>query len=154
MGALKDAGIRSLQHNLASYEQSTKDEENQENSSLEDAFKAYLNTNSKAQREKLLKEFAARRIEFVEYLRAHPELLAAETQTALIFAALGGKTSELETITDAHGRKTRKRKTRQAAPNMAALERLLDSIGDAGADTDNSFVEAIEKAGDDVWRPE
>ncbi len=129
-------------------------ERSEASKSLQELFDDYLKTDNKAQREKMLKEFAARRIEFVEYLRAHPELLAAETQTALIFAALGGKTSELETITDAHGRKTRKRKTRQAAPNMAALERLLDSIGDAGADTDNSFVEAIEKAGDDVWRPE
>ena len=44
MGALKDAGIRSLQDNLAAYDAARKQEEKQDANSLKSLFDAYLNT--------------------------------------------------------------------------------------------------------------
>ena len=100
MGALKDAGIRSLQDNLAAYDAARKQEEKQDANSLKSLFDAYLNTKSKAKRERMLKEFSERRLEFAAYLQAHPELVAAETKRALITAALGGEYVETETGVD------------------------------------------------------
>lgn len=141
MGALKDAGIRSLQDNLAAYDAARKQEEKQETNSLKSLFESYLNTRSKSKREKMLKEFAARRLEFAEFLQAHPELVAAETQRALITAALGGEYVETETGTDAKGRRHKRRRVRQVAPNLAAIIQLMES--EVAQKPENNLLEII-----------
>ncbi|WP_303162304.1 hypothetical protein [Ruminococcus champanellensis] len=152
MGALKDAGIRSLQDNLAAYDAARKQEEKQDANSLKSLFDAYLTTKSKAKRERMLKEFSERRLEFAAYLQAHPELVAAETKRALITAALGGEYVETETGVDSAGRRHKRRRVRQAAPNLQAILQLLDATT-ADAEEGNTFLDAIEKAGESAWEP-
>ena len=152
MGALKDAGIRSLQDNLAAYDAARKQEEKQDANSLKSLFDAYLNTKSKAKRERMLKEFSERRLEFAAYLQAHPELVAAETKRALITAALGGEYVETETGVDSAGRRHKRRRVRQAAPNLQAILQLLDATT-ADAEEGITFLDAIEKAGESAWEP-
>lgn len=143
MGALKDAGIRSLQDNLAAYDAARKQEEKQDANSLKSLFDAYLNTKSKAKRERMLKEFSERRLEFAEYLQAHPELVAAETKRALITAALGGEYVETETGTDASGRKHKRRRVRQVAPNLQAILQLMET--DVAQKPENNLMEIIRE---------
>lgn len=152
MGALKDAGIRSLQDNLAAYDAARKQEEKQDANSLKSLFDAYLNTKNKAKRERMLKEFSERRLEFAAYLQAHPELVAAETKRALITAALGGEYVETETGVDSAGRRHKRRRVRQVAPNMQAILQLLDATT-ADAEEGNTFLDAIERAGESAWEP-
>lgn len=150
MGALKDAGIRSLQDNLAAYDAARKQEEKQDANSLKSLFDAYLNTKSKAKRERMLKEFSERRLEFAAYLQAHPELVAAETKRALITAALGGEYVETETGVDSAGKRHKRRRVRQVAPNLQAILQLLDATT-ADAEESSKFLDAIEKAGESAW---
>lgn len=152
MGALKDAGIRSLQDNLAAYDAARKQEEKQDANSLKSLFDAYLNTKNKAKRERMLKEFSERRLEFAAYLQAHPELVAAETKRALITAALGGEYVETETGVDSAGRRHKRRRVRQVAPNLQAILQLLDATT-ADAEEGNTFLDAIERAGESAWEP-
>lgn len=152
MGALKDAGIRSLQDNLAAYDAARKQEEKQDANSLKSLFDAYLNTKSKAKRERMLKEFSERRLEFAAYLQAHPELVAAETKRALITAALGGEYVETETGVDSAGKQHKRRRVRQVAPNLQAILQLLES--DVAPKPENNLLEIIreglEAESDDV----
>ncbi len=143
MGALKEAGIRSLQDNLAAYDAARKQDEKQDANSLKSLFDTYLNTKSKAKRERMLKEFSERRMEFAEYLQSHPELVAAETKRALITAALGGEYIETETGTDSSGRKHKRRRVRQVAPNLQAILQLMET--DVAQKPDNNLLEIIRE---------
>lgn len=143
MGALKEAGIRSLQDNLAAYDAARKQDEKQDANSLKSLFDTYLNTKSKAKRERMLKEFSERRMEFAEYLQSHPELVAAETKRALITAALGGEYIETETGTDSSGRKHKRRRVRQVAPNLQAILQLMET--DVAQKPENNLMEIIRE---------
>ena len=144
MGALKDAGIRSLQDNLAAYESAKADPKKQDQSSLRGLFESYLNTTSKSKREKMLREFSARRLELAGYIKDHPELIAAEAQRALIAAALGSEIEETETEVDSRGRKKRKHRTKRIEPNVAALVRLLDT--EVAAKPENNLADIIRES--------
>ena len=144
MGALKDAGIRSLQDNPAAYESAKADPKKQDQSSLRGLFESYLNTTSKSKREKMLREFSARRLELAGYIKDHPELIAAEAQRALIAAALGGDVDETETEIDSRGRKKHKRRTKRIEPNVAAIIRLLDT--EVATKPENNLADIIRES--------
>ena len=88
----------------------------------------------------------------IVYLQAHPELVAAETKRALITAALGGEYVETETGVDSAGRRHKRRRVRQVAPNLQAILQLLES--DVAPKPENNLLEIIreglEAESDDV----
>lgn len=58
--------------------------------SLGELTEAFLNTEDKAERERMLREFKERRTELSEFFKQNPELLNAEAERALLEAISSG----------------------------------------------------------------
>lgn len=114
----------------------------------------YLNTPNKRQRDRMTEEFKARRLEFAEFLKANPELVTIETKNALISAAVGGQYTDDEIAIDNKGKKTVKRSTKQVAPNVTAILKLLELQDDGSEIEDDGFIDAISGKVEDIWQEE
>lgn len=118
--------------------------------SFEELTKRFFASSDKAERERLLADFAAKRSELADFIESNPELLKAELERAVLMAAVGGRSEETEISVDSRGRRTVKRSIKQTAPNAAAAFRYLEKAvpeiwGDnaSGKAPENNLLEIL-----------
>lgn len=95
--------------------------------SLGELSEAFLNTENKAERQRLAADYKKRHSELQSFLDANPELVNSEVERALLAAALGGEYSEEEIRVDARGRRTIRRRIKKVAPNPSAALSYLQN---------------------------
>lgn len=154
MGYIKNRSINNLLRGLDEFEKGKKQSATNNSKTLKTLMEDYLNTPNKRQRERMTEEFKARRLEFAEFLKANPELVTAEAQRALIASAVGGEYTKDEIAINAKGHKAVKRTTKQSAPNVMALLKLLEMQDDGIDVEDDGFMTAMSEGVDKAWQKE
>lgn len=154
MGYIKNRSINNLLRGLDEFEKGKKQSATNNSKTLKTLMEDYLNTPNKRQRERMTEEFKARRLEFAEFLKANPELVTIETKNALISAAVGGQYTDDEIAIDNKGKKSVKRSTKQVAPNVTAILKLLEMQDDGTDVEDDGFMTAMSEGVDKAWQKE
>lgn len=146
MSTLKNKSIKSLLEGIDEYEQTNQKIKGGSLNSIQTLYETLLSTNDKKQRERILAEFKKRSLEFAEFLNNNPDVVNAETEKALLFAAVGGECCEEEISIDSKGRKKVKHSKKRVLPDVSAIKELRKMLGSDDSDENKlvkSWIEAV-----------
>lgn len=151
MGSLKSKSIKALLEGIDEYERTNQRIKGSRLNSIQTLYETLLNTDDKKQRDRISAEFRKRSLEFAEFLNNNPDVVNAETEKALLFAAVGGEYNEEEISFDSKGRKKIKHSKKRVLPDVSAIKELRKMLGNDDSD-ENKLVKAWIEAvtgGDD-----
>lgn len=137
MSRLKNKSIRFL---LDGIQEDKKYKEASLNN-FETLYKTLVKTDDPKQREEVLAEFKKRSLEFADFLKNNPEVVIAEADKALLFAAVGGEYDEEEISLDSNGGKKVKRSRKHTFPDVSAIKELKKTFGSDDS-AENKLVSA------------
>lgn len=123
MTPVEKSSIKALAEAIKSAE-NTNDDNEIGGQTAADLINSLLSEPDKKVRQKMIKEFSARRKDVAKFLSENAELINAEAEAALIGAAVGGIHTEKE-VSYKGGKKSVKTKRVKVLPNVAALQFLL-----------------------------
>lgn len=109
--------------------------------SIKTLYKTITETDDPKKREEFLAEFKKRSLEFEDFLKNNPEVVFAEADRALLFAAVGGEYDEEEISFDSSGGKRVRKNRKHTSPDVSAIKELKKTFGSDDS-AENKLVSA------------